>query len=155
MFYVLSGLDSGGPARRSLIANVVAVLCRLSATQSIITKVQILTSNGRFPFYWILCGPESGAPASRSRVYLLSQCKSANTDAEWSLLLDFMWAGFGGRASLANLAAMLCDPERADQVEVYLLYWYKNAGFTSTKVRMLTPKCSATQSVLTRYTQVY
>jgi hypothetical protein len=105
--------------------------------------------------FYVLSGLDSGAPASRLRLYLLSQCKSANTDAEWSLLLDFMWAGFGGRASLANLAAMLCDPERADQVEVYLLYWYKSTGFTCTKVKMLTPKCSATQSVLTRYTQVY
>ena len=49
--------------------------------------------------------------------------KSTNTDAEWPLLLflDFMWAGFGGpRASLANVAAVaavLCDPERADQAK--------------------------------------
>jgi hypothetical protein len=55
--------------------------------------------------------------------HLLSQSKSTITDAEWSLLLDLMWAAFGGpRMRAANLAAMLCDPERADQVKVYLLY---------------------------------
>ena len=32
------------------------------------------------------------------------------------LLLDFRWATFGVRSSIANVAAVLYDPELADQV---------------------------------------
>jgi hypothetical protein len=49
------------------------------------------------------------------------------------LLLDFRWAEFGVRSSLANVAAVLCDPVQADQVNP------KFACFTSTKEQILTP----------------
>ncbi len=38
------------------------MLQQSSATQSTSPKVQILTPNGRFYFYWILCGLDSGGP---------------------------------------------------------------------------------------------
>ncbi len=49
------------------------------------------------------------------------------------LLLDFRWAEIGVRSSLANVAAVLADPEHADQVNPRV------ACFTSTKEQILTP----------------
>ena len=48
-----------------------------------------------------------------------TKAQTLTPNGRFYFFLDFMWAGFGGpRASLANVAAVaavLCDPERADQ----------------------------------------
>ncbi len=65
------------------------------------------------------------------------------------LLLDFRWAEIGVRSSLANVAAVLCDPELADQVNpVTQAFKWTESGtqftcFTGTKVQILTPEVRA------------